>query len=139
MAERLVPAISLEGKTFPLVKSSTVLIKLSQDYENRKYEIREQLVSAAEGAGFLTLVDHGISIEEIEANLLRLGISLTSCLKSGSRILITWKLIMAMSIKLKSDLARERRIRRNLSGSKGPLNGQAMRTSLAFAARQRIS
>lgn len=48
-AERLVPAISL------------------RDFENRRDEVQEQLVSAAEGAGFLTLVDHGITIEEIEA------------------------------------------------------------------------
>ena len=49
MAERLVPKISLK------------------DFDNRKDEIREQLIRAAETAGFLTLVDHGISAEEIEA------------------------------------------------------------------------
>jgi isopenicillin N synthase-like dioxygenase len=46
---------------------SNVLIELHLGYENRKDEIRKQLVSAAEGAGFLTLVDHGITVEEIEA------------------------------------------------------------------------
>lgn len=49
MAERLVPVISLK------------------DFESRKEEITEQLVEAAENAGFLTLVDHGISVHEIEA------------------------------------------------------------------------
>ncbi|KAM0811537.1 putative Fe2OG dioxygenase domain-containing protein [Seiridium cardinale] len=49
MAERLVPIISL------------------RDFVNRKAEIRQQLVEAAESAGFFTLVDHGISVEEIEA------------------------------------------------------------------------
>ncbi|CAI7629741.1 unnamed protein product [Penicillium glandicola] len=48
MAERLVPVISLK------------------DFDNRKEEITAQLVEAAETAGFLTLVDHGITIEEIE-------------------------------------------------------------------------
>jgi len=43
------------------------LIEFSSDYEDRKDEIKEQLVNAAEGTGFLTLVDHGITIEEIEA------------------------------------------------------------------------
>jgi len=37
------------------------------DFERRKEEIIEQLVEAAENAGFLTLVDHGISVDEIEA------------------------------------------------------------------------
>lgn len=36
------------------------------DFENRKDEITKQLLEAAETAGFLTLVDHGISIEDIE-------------------------------------------------------------------------
>lgn len=44
-----------------------MLIRVHSDYENRKDEVREQLVSAAEGAGFLTLIDHGITIGEIEA------------------------------------------------------------------------
>jgi isopenicillin N synthase-like dioxygenase len=37
------------------------------DFESRKEEITKQLVDAAENAGFLILVDHGISIKEIEA------------------------------------------------------------------------
>jgi isopenicillin N synthase-like dioxygenase len=37
------------------------------DFESREEEITKQLVEAAENAGFLTLVDHGISVEEIEA------------------------------------------------------------------------
>ncbi|KIW65405.1 hypothetical protein PV04_07668 [Phialophora macrospora] len=49
MASRQVPAISLK------------------DFDNRKDEIREQLVNAAENTGFLTLVDHCITVEEIEA------------------------------------------------------------------------
>ncbi|OKL59496.1 hypothetical protein UA08_05286 [Talaromyces atroroseus] len=49
MAGRVVPAISLK------------------DYESRREEITKQLVEAAETAGFLTLIDHGITIEEIEA------------------------------------------------------------------------
>ncbi|EON98461.1 putative leucoanthocyanidin dioxygenase protein [Phaeoacremonium minimum UCRPA7] len=49
MADRLVPVISL------------------RDYESRKEEITKQLVEAAEFAGFFTLVDHGITVEEIEA------------------------------------------------------------------------
>ncbi|CAK41181.1 uncharacterized protein An12g06510 [Aspergillus niger] len=48
MAERVVPVISLN------------------DFERRKDEITQQLVHAAETAGFLTLVDHGITVEEIE-------------------------------------------------------------------------
>ncbi|KAH7035964.1 leucoanthocyanidin dioxygenase [Microdochium trichocladiopsis] len=49
MADRLVPVISL------------------RDFEARREEITKQLVEAAEFAGFFTLVDHGISVEEIEA------------------------------------------------------------------------
>ncbi|KAL2825770.1 leucoanthocyanidin dioxygenase [Aspergillus cavernicola] len=49
MANKVVPAISLK------------------DYENRREEITQQLVEAAETAGFLTLVDHGITVEEINA------------------------------------------------------------------------
>ncbi|KAH8886577.1 leucoanthocyanidin dioxygenase [Thozetella sp. PMI_491] len=49
MAERLVPAISLK------------------DFDNRKEEIKKQLLEAAEYAGFFTLVDHGITVNEIEA------------------------------------------------------------------------
>lgn len=37
------------------------------DFANRKSEITQQLVDAAEKVGFFTLVDHGISKEEIEA------------------------------------------------------------------------
>ncbi|OKL55454.1 hypothetical protein UA08_09277 [Talaromyces atroroseus] len=48
MADRLVPSISLK------------------DFENRKGEITKQLLDAAETAGFLTLVDHGITVDEIE-------------------------------------------------------------------------
>lgn len=64
MAERLVPVISLKGKaSCPIEEIILILL----DFNNRKDEIREQLVHAAETAGFLTLVDHGISVEEIEA------------------------------------------------------------------------
>ncbi|KAF4771406.1 hypothetical protein N7455_007890 [Penicillium solitum] len=49
MAERIVPVISLK------------------DFDKRKEEIISQLLNAAENAGFFTLVDHGISKEEIEA------------------------------------------------------------------------
>ncbi|PYI00612.1 iron/ascorbate family oxidoreductase [Aspergillus sclerotiicarbonarius CBS 121057] len=49
MADRLVPAISLK------------------DFDQRREEITTQLIHAAEYAGFFTLVDHGISKEEIEA------------------------------------------------------------------------
>ncbi|KEF54837.1 uncharacterized protein A1O9_09279 [Exophiala aquamarina CBS 119918] len=49
MAERIVPVISLK------------------DFDRRKEEITKELVAAAENAGFFTLVDHGISVEEIEA------------------------------------------------------------------------
>ncbi|KAH8680959.1 iron/ascorbate family oxidoreductase [Xylariales sp. PMI_506] len=49
MAEKIVPVISLK------------------DFEIRKEDITKELVAAAEHAGFLTLVDHGITIEEIEA------------------------------------------------------------------------
>lgn len=38
-----------------------------QDFDERKEEIISQLLNAAEYAGFFTLVDHGISKEEIEA------------------------------------------------------------------------
>ncbi|QGA20970.1 hypothetical protein EYB26_008680 [Talaromyces marneffei] len=36
------------------------------DFNQRKDEITQQLIAAAENAGFFTLVDHGITIEEIE-------------------------------------------------------------------------
>ncbi|EXJ87666.1 hypothetical protein A1O1_04590 [Capronia coronata CBS 617.96] len=49
MAERIVPEISLK------------------DFGNRREEITKQLLEAAEYAGFFTLVDHGISEEEIES------------------------------------------------------------------------
>ncbi|KAL2826775.1 iron/ascorbate family oxidoreductase [Aspergillus pseudoustus] len=48
MSERLVPVISLK------------------DFENRKDEITKQLIDAAEYVGFFSLVDHGISKDEIE-------------------------------------------------------------------------
>ena len=35
------------------------------DFNQRKEEITKQLVDAAENSGFLMLVDHGISIDEI--------------------------------------------------------------------------
>ncbi|KAF9883888.1 hypothetical protein FE257_002682 [Aspergillus nanangensis] len=37
-----------------------------KDFESRKEEITKQLVEAAETAGFLSLVDHGITVEEID-------------------------------------------------------------------------
>lgn len=37
------------------------------DFESRRDEIIKELVEAAETTGFFTLVDHGISIEEINA------------------------------------------------------------------------
>ncbi|KAF7514886.1 hypothetical protein G7054_g14913 [Neopestalotiopsis clavispora] len=39
---------------------------MAKDFTSRKDEIRKLLVDAAENAGFFTLVDHGISIAEIE-------------------------------------------------------------------------
>ncbi|RAQ51222.1 leucoanthocyanidin dioxygenase [Aspergillus flavus] len=48
MAERAIPVISLK------------------DFEKRKEEITQQLVDVAETSGFLTLIDHGITVEEIE-------------------------------------------------------------------------
>ncbi|EON97866.1 putative gibberellin 20- protein [Phaeoacremonium minimum UCRPA7] len=38
-----------------------------KDFEARKEQITKELVEAAETAGFFTLVDHGITIEEIES------------------------------------------------------------------------
>lgn len=40
---------------------------VNSDFENRKEEITRQLVDAAENTGFFTLVDHALSVEEIEA------------------------------------------------------------------------
>ncbi|KAJ9157259.1 Oxoglutarate/iron-dependent dioxygenase [Pleurostoma richardsiae] len=37
-----------------------------KDYDDRKDEIMNQLMEASETSGFFTLVDHGISVEEIE-------------------------------------------------------------------------
>jgi isopenicillin N synthase-like dioxygenase len=37
------------------------------DFSSRRDEIEKQLVDAAENAGFFTLVDHGITVAEIEA------------------------------------------------------------------------
>jgi isopenicillin N synthase-like dioxygenase len=51
----------------PFLKLSSRLIEVSTHHQNLKNEIREQLVNAAECAGFLTLIDHGITIDEIEA------------------------------------------------------------------------
>lgn len=45
---------------------NSVLIEF-QDFDKRKEEVIAQLLNAAEYAGFFTLVDHGISKEEIEA------------------------------------------------------------------------
>jgi isopenicillin N synthase-like dioxygenase len=42
------------------------LIKIP-DFSRRKEEITKRLVDAAENAGFFTLVDHGITVEEIES------------------------------------------------------------------------
>jgi isopenicillin N synthase-like dioxygenase len=39
---------------------------LRTDFENRKEEITQQLVEAAESTGFFALVDHVLSVEEIE-------------------------------------------------------------------------
>ncbi|RFU30466.1 hypothetical protein B7463_g5878, partial [Scytalidium lignicola] len=49
MTERVIPIISLK------------------DFDNRKEEITKQLVEAAEHAGFFTLIEHGISKEDIES------------------------------------------------------------------------
>ncbi|KAL2825054.1 iron/ascorbate family oxidoreductase [Aspergillus cavernicola] len=49
MSERLVPVISL------------------RDFNTRKEEITQQLINAAEHVGFFSLIDHGISTDEIEA------------------------------------------------------------------------
>ncbi|KAL4879452.1 iron/ascorbate family oxidoreductase [Aspergillus karnatakaensis] len=49
MSERLVPVISL------------------RDFDKRKEEITKQLINAAEYVGFFTLIDHGITVDEIEA------------------------------------------------------------------------
>lgn len=38
----------------------------SSDFDSRKEEIKKQLLDAAEYAGFFTLVDHGITVDEIE-------------------------------------------------------------------------
>ncbi|KAH6682739.1 leucoanthocyanidin dioxygenase [Halenospora varia] len=52
MAEKPFPVISLK------------------DFDNRKEEITEQLLYAAENTGFFTLVDHGISVEQIESQFI---------------------------------------------------------------------
>jgi isopenicillin N synthase-like dioxygenase len=67
MTERLVPAISLRGTASKYSIQFTPTDEAFADYENRKDEIRKQLVEAAEYARFLTLVDHGITVAEIEA------------------------------------------------------------------------
>lgn len=67
MAERTIPIISLKGiEAFEMINLE-LCCWIWADYENRKDEITKQLVHAAETAGFLTLVDHGITIDEIEA------------------------------------------------------------------------
>ena len=53
---------SLNQPSDGLLKSTS-----KSDYESRKEEITKQLVEAAEFAGFFTLVDHGITVEEIES------------------------------------------------------------------------
>ena len=67
MAERLVPAISLKGERCVIHHVSERQLTHLLDFEHRKGEITKQLIDAAEYAGFFTLVDHGISKEEIEA------------------------------------------------------------------------
>jgi isopenicillin N synthase-like dioxygenase len=47
--------------------TQTYTDQLSADFGNRREEITKQLLEAAEYAGFFTLVDHGISEEEIES------------------------------------------------------------------------
>ncbi|KAM0752585.1 iron/ascorbate family oxidoreductase [Meredithblackwellia eburnea MCA 4105] len=42
------------------------VISLKADFENRQEEIQKELVQAAETAGFFSIVDHGISVAEIE-------------------------------------------------------------------------
>ena len=67
MADRLVPCISLKGtKSFPDNPAFTSANLLYTDFENRKAEITQQLINATENSGFLTLIDHGISMQEIE-------------------------------------------------------------------------
>jgi isopenicillin N synthase-like dioxygenase len=70
--------------------------QLYADYENRKEEITKRLIEAAENAGFLTLVNHGITIEEIESSL---KTSLISLSKSRTEPLTMLRLTMDMSIK----------------------------------------
>lgn len=75
--QRLVPVISLRGTSAippthlrgltPCSNSYCARSSRFTDFNARRDEITRQLVEAAETAGFLTLVDHGISVQEIEA------------------------------------------------------------------------
>ncbi|KAG8424711.1 hypothetical protein J3458_001483 [Metarhizium acridum] len=56
MAQIQIPVISLKDTCIP-----------AEYFDHRKEEIKKQLLEAAEVTGFFTLVDHGITIDEIEA------------------------------------------------------------------------
>ena len=62
-----VPFPSILLLDFYLGNSNTTTNLEGSDFENRKEEITRQLVDAAENTGFFTLVDHALSVEEIEA------------------------------------------------------------------------
>lgn len=60
-----VPVISLKGLP-PAAVFSTLLMRKS-DFDTRKAEIIQQLLKASETIGFFSLVDHGITVDEINA------------------------------------------------------------------------
>jgi hypothetical protein len=66
MAEKLIPSISLAGKVYTSCVATEKRLTRQPDFDNRKEDITRQLIEAAETAGFFTLVDHGISKDEIE-------------------------------------------------------------------------
>lgn len=61
----VVPVISLKGEfkqSFGFITTDT-----HSDFESRKEEIIQKLLEASETIGFFSLVDHGITIDEINA------------------------------------------------------------------------
>ena len=65
VVDRLVPTISLKGASHMAAFLPLLLTLNITDFDARREEITTQLVEAAENSGFFMLIDHGISIEEI--------------------------------------------------------------------------
>jgi len=140
-----------------LLEKNFERLTISTDYESRREEITKQLVEGAETAGFLTLVDHGITIEEIESQfaISKSFFDLPPEIKGKTphqretnngweykvRTLITANVdeptILKYIIRPNSGKAQEHTTKRSPSGYRDTPNGLAMKTSLDSARPQR--